>query len=210
MLGKAIRRGRIPRADKCIHKEAESATTKSERGRLDAKAAEGMGTACTRADERIAAAMGLIHGTAAQFETCKDVSMGGLLAGLPALCANGLFSGLDKHLSLPNGFYTAMHILMLLGFMALGRLRRPEALRHVPPGEIGKVLGLDRAPEVRTLRKKISLMAGNGTPIDWMKELSRTWMQAEPQEAGYLYIDGRPCAGISRLGSVFAQTLCFP
>jgi hypothetical protein len=189
-LYKAIRSGRIPKTDKCINKEVESATTKSERGRLDAKAAEGMGTACTRADERIAAAMGLTHSAAARFEPCKDVSMGGLLAGLPALCANGLFSGLDKHLSLPKGFYTAMHILMLLGFMALGRLRRPESLRHVPPGEIGKVIGLDRAPEVRTLRKKIALLARNGTPGEWMRELSRTWMQAEPQEAGYLYIDG--------------------
>ncbi len=189
-LSKAIRSGRIPRTDKCHPKEVKSATTKSERGRLDAKAAEGMGTACTRADERIAAAMGLTHSAAARFEPCKDVSMGGLLAGLPALCVNGLFSGLDKHLSLPKGFYAAMHILMLLGFMALGRLRRPEALRHVPPGEIGKVLGLDRAPEVRTLRKKISLLARNGTPSEWMQELSRTWMQSEPQEAGYLYIDG--------------------
>lgn len=189
-LRKAIRRGRIPMTDGCLPKEAESATTKSERGRLDAKAAEGMGTACTRADERIAAAMGLTHGTVARFEPCKDLSMGGLLAGLPTLCANGLLSGLDKHLSLPKGFYTALHILMLLGFMALGRLRRPEALRHVPPGEIGKVIGLDRVPEVRTLRKKIAVMAKNGTPTEWMKELSHTWMETDPREAGYLYVDG--------------------
>ena len=190
VLRKAIRRGRIPRSGKCLPKEAEPATTKSERGRLDAEAAEGMGTACTRADERIMAAMGLTDGAVTRFEHCKDVPMGGLLAGLPALCANGLLSGLGKHLSLPNGFYNAMHILVLLGFMALGRLRRPEALRHVPPGEIGKVIGLDRGPEVRTLRKKIAFMADTGRPIEWMKELSHAWMEADPQEAGYLYIDG--------------------
>jgi len=34
--------------------------------------------------------------------------------------------------------------------MALGRIRRPEGLRHIPPGEFGKVTGLDRVPEVRT------------------------------------------------------------
>ncbi|MFZ4625855.1 MAG: putative transposase [Rhodoferax sp.] len=55
--------------------------------------------------------------------------MAGLLTGLPALCANGLLSGVDKHLSLPKGFYSALHILLLLGFMALGRIRRPEGLR---------------------------------------------------------------------------------
>jgi hypothetical protein len=158
---------------------------------MDAQTAEsGLGTACARADERIAAAMGLIDRAGTRFEHCKDVSMGGLLAGLPALCDNGLLSGLKRHLSLPKGFYSALHILMLLGFMALGRLRRPEALRHVPPGEMGKVLGLDRAPDVRTLREKIAVMSGAGTPLEWMKELSKTWMEADPLEAGYLYVDG--------------------
>jgi hypothetical protein len=165
-------------------------TTKSERCREDALAAEGMGTACTRADERMAAAVGLMKSAVTRFEPCRDVNMGGLLAGLPALCGNGLLSGLDRHLSLPKGFYGAMHVLTVLGFMALARIRRPEGLRHVPPGELGKVVGLDRVPEVRTLREKIALMADNGTPQEWMRELSRTWMEADPEEAGYLYVDG--------------------
>ena len=165
-------------------------TTKSERCREDALAAEGMGTACTRADERMAAAVGLMKSAVTRFEPCRDVNMGGLLAGLPALCGNGLLSGLDRHLSLPKGFYGALHILTVLGFMALARIRRPEGLRHVPPGELGKIVGLDRVPEVRTLREKIALMADNGTPQEWMRELSRTWMEADPEEAGYLYVDG--------------------
>jgi|GEM_PF-4542441 len=79
---------------------------------------------------------------------------------------------------------------MLLGFMALGRLRRPEALRHVAPGEIGKVIGLDRSPEVRTLRQKIAIISTTGKPLEWMRELSKTWMESDPKEAGYLYVDG--------------------
>jgi hypothetical protein len=55
---------------------------------------------------------------------------------------------------------------------------------------LGKVTGLDRAPEVRTLRKKITAMAATGDPQAWMKELARTWMEADPDEAGYLYVDG--------------------
>lgn len=58
------------------------------------------------------------------------------------------------------------------------------------PGELGKVIGLDRAPEVRTLRQKIGLMAESGTPGEWMRELSAKWMEDDPDEAGYLYIDG--------------------
>ena len=191
-LRKAARSKRIPRhPDKVAEVSRPTpGEAKSDRSRLDAAVAAGLGTACTRVEERMAAAFGLIGGAAARFETCKDVVMGGLLAGLPALYANGLFSGLGKYLSLPKGFYSGLHILMLLGFMALGRLRRPEALRHVAPGEIGKVIGLDRSPEVRTLRQKIAIISTTGKPLEWMKELSKTWMESDPKEAGYLYVDG--------------------
>jgi prepilin-type processing-associated H-X9-DG protein len=78
----------------------------------------------------------------------------------------------------------------VLGFMALGRIRRPEGLRHIPPGEFGKVIGLDRVPEVRTLREKIAMMAATGDPGAWMKELSKNWLDGDPTQAGYLYVDG--------------------
>lgn len=165
-------------------------STKSERSREDAEAADGMGTACTRADERVAAAMGLVECATTRFEQGHDVPMAGLLTGLPALCANGLLSGIGNYLKLPNGFYSVLHILLTLGFMALGRIRRPEGLRHVPPGEFGKLIGLDRVPEVRTLREKVTILAKTGNPGTWMKELSKTWMEDNPDEAGYLYVDG--------------------
>jgi len=165
-------------------------STKSERSREDAQAASGMGMACTRCDDRVAAAVGLSQCATTRFEPSQDVQMAGVLAGLPALCANGLLSGLGRHLRLAAGFYSALHILLVLGFMALGRIRRPEGLRHIPPGEFGKVIGLDRVPEVRTLREKIAVMATSGNPGAWMKELSKTWMEGDPQEAGYLYVDG--------------------
>jgi transposase-like protein len=192
-LRKAVRRGRVvatAATGAMVAANGPEGTTKSERGRSDAQAAEGMGTACTRADERLAAALGLMKSALTRFEPCQDVQLGGLLSGLPTLCSNGLLSGLDRHLSLPNGYYSALHILIVLGFMALGRIRRPEGLRQVPPGELGKVVGLDRVPEVRTLRQKIALLANHGTPHQWMRELSRSWMEADPQEAGYLYVDG--------------------
>jgi hypothetical protein len=134
--------------------------------------------------------VGLSQCATTRFEPSQDVQMAGVLAGLPALCANGLLSGLGRHLRLAAGFYSALHILLVLGFMALGRIRRPEGLRHIPPGEFGKVIGLDRVPEVRTLREKIAVMATSGNPGAWMKELSKTWMEGDPQEAGYLYVDG--------------------
>lgn len=191
-LGKAIRRGAVPKppagADVTI--DTNTGTTKADRSRADAEASSGMGTACTRADERVAAAIGLSESATARFEHSRDVSFGGLLAGLPVLCANGLLSGIGKYMKLPDGFYSCLHILLTMGFMALGRIRRPEGLRHVPPGELGKVIGLDRVPEVRTLRAKIKKMANTGDPEAWMRELAKGWMENDPDEAGYLYVDG--------------------
>jgi len=191
-LRKAIRRQGVPQLAPLLQDagELEAATTKSERSRADAEAAAGMGTACTRADERIQTALGLATGATTRFEASHDVAMGGLLAGLPALCANGLLTGLDRHLKLPRGFYSALHILLVLGFMALGRIKRPEHLRQTSPGELGKVIGLDRVPEVRTLREKVHLLAKTGDPAAWMRDLAKLWMESEPEEAGYLYVDG--------------------
>ena len=193
-LRKAVKVGRVvrrtTRTEEAGWGGGGEATSKSARGQADARAAEGMGTACTRANERMGAAMGLIKSATTRFERCLDVALGGVLAGLPALCSNGLLSGLGRHLSLPAGYYSALHILLLLGFMALARIRRPEGLRHVPPGELGKTVGLDRVPEVRTLREKIATLVERGAPQKWMQELSRQWMEADPQEAGYLYVDG--------------------
>ena len=190
-LRKALARGAVRRpGPDAAGVRADTGSTKSDRSRADAQAALGLGTACTRADERMAAAVGLAQCATAHFEHSNDVTMGGLLAGLPALCANGLFSGIGHYLRLPKGFYSCLHVLLVLGFMALGRIRRPENLRHIPPGELGKVAGLDRVPEARTLRTKITLMAQTGDPEAWMKELSKTWMREDPGEAGYLYVDG--------------------
>jgi hypothetical protein len=56
---------------------------------------------------------------------------------------------------------------LVLGLMALGRIRRPEGLRQIPPGEFGKVIGLDRVPEVRTSSEKVALMAATGDHGAW-------------------------------------------
>ena len=190
-LRKAVAAGRIVKSSGVTGTPAPpDPSSKSERSRTDAAAAEGIGTACTRANERTAAAIGLAGATATRFEAGKDLMLGGVLCGLPALCANGLFSGLQRHLSLPKGYYSALHILCVLGFMALCRIRRPEQLRHQPPGELGRAVGLDRVPEVRTLREKIAIMAATGNPGQWMRDLSKSWMENDPDEAGYLYLDG--------------------
>ena len=105
--------------------------------------------------ERVAAAMGELSEAPTHFIPSLDVPNGGLLWSLPALLANGLLGRTKEFFSLPKGFYSLIHIFLLLAFMALGRIKSVEQLRFNSPGELGNLLGLDRIPEVRTLREKI-------------------------------------------------------
>lgn len=124
------------------------------------------------------------------FCSCLDVPNGGVLLGLPALLSMGLLRHTDKYFQLPNGYYGLDSIFLLLAFMALARIKTIESLRYCSPGEWGKLLGLDRIPEARTLRQKVHLLAQDGQAAQWGGELSRDWMGMFPESTGVLYIDG--------------------
>jgi len=149
-----------------------------------------MGMGCTRVVERVCAAAGQLDEAPSRFEPSLDVSNGGVLWALPALLVNGLLKYTDSNFSLPKGYYSLIHIFLLLAFMALCRIKSNEQLRYYPAGEGGKWLGLDRIPEVRTLREKIKLMAVPEAVAEWSRALSQGWMEADPELAGVLYIDG--------------------
>ena len=167
------------------------ASDKSQRGFQDAAAADGLGIACTRLVERVSAAIGLLPGGApTRYEACRDVTFGGVLCALPALEQNGLFRHLDRCFLPLGGYYTTLQIFSLLGFMALCRIKTVEQLQYHPPGELGKLLGLDRVPEVRCLRNKLATLSANQAPEEWAAQLSQDWMQADPDLAGALYVDG--------------------
>ena len=140
--------------------------------------------------ERYAASLGGISEAAVEFECCSDVSSGGVLFSLPALLSNGLLYKSEEYFQLPDGFYGLSNLLIILGFLVLLRVKSLEGVRYMPPGELGKLVGLDRIPEVKTLRQKVSLLSDNGNVGRWQNELSRHWMESSPQLAGYLYVDG--------------------
>ena len=140
--------------------------------------------------ERYAASLGGITESVVEFECCSDVSSGGVLFSLPALLSNGLLYKSEEYFQLPDGFYGLSNLLIILGFLVLLRVKSLEGVRYMPPGELGKLVGLDRIPEVKTLRQKVSLLSDNGNVGRWQNELSRYWMESSPQLAGYLYVDG--------------------
>ena len=134
--------------------------------------------------------MGGENGITPEFVPSLDVTGGGVLLALPALLLVGLLRHTDRHFELPNGYYSLYSIFLLLGFMALARIRSLEQLRYEAPGEWGKLLGLDRVPEVRTLREKVKHLAEYGQPVPWSASLCHDWMSQEPEAAQTCYVDG--------------------
>jgi hypothetical protein len=124
------------------------------------------------------------------FRASYDTVNAGVLFSLPALLAVGLLHRTEEQFMLPRGFYRQNSIFLLLAFLALARYKSVESLRYSAPGEWGKVLGLDRVPEVRTLRTKIAVLAKYGKPEQWSADLCKQWMQATPENACSLYVDG--------------------
>lgn len=150
-----------------------------------------MGRGASNVSARVAASLGESSAVAPQFQSALDVPFGGVLFALPALLALGLLDAREDSLgTLPNGYYGLDSLLMLLAFMALGRMESMESLRYSAPGEWGKLLGLDRIPEVRTLRAKIQILCANGQAAKWSAQLCQGWMNQAPEQTGVLYIDG--------------------
>ena len=150
-----------------------------------------MGNGATRSLERVAAAMGELDSAPIEFQANCDVAQGGVLLALPALMAAGLLRHTPEFYQLPKGFYGLESIFLLLGLMALARIRSLEQLRYQAPGEWGKLLGLDRIPEVRTLRTKMKLLCRDlGRALRWNAELAKEWIAQQNDAELFFYCDG--------------------
>ena len=131
-----------------------------------------MGVATTRPMDRIAAAMGELEKADILFKSADDIPNGGVLCALPALLAIGLLRHAESHFTFPSGYYPMESIFLLLAYLALGRVPSLEQLRYQAPGEWGKLLGLDRIPEVKTLREKTGLLGDDETrTARWSSQL---------------------------------------
>jgi hypothetical protein len=125
--------------------------------------------------------------------------MAGCFARCRALLAEGLLRHTRTFYRLPPGFYPLESIFLALALLALVRCRSLEQTRYLSPGEWGKLLGLDRLPEVKTLRRKISDLCGQdgqaarvAEPLGWGVDGWRQQRQRGP------VLRRRPRACLSR------------
>jgi hypothetical protein len=164
--------------------------------------------------ERALARFGLLgEGAAPVFTPGARYPLAGLLLALPALAGTGLLEcARATYGRLRDGFYGLEVMLILLVFLALLREPRAEGATRVSPAALGRVLGLDRAPEVKTIRRKLGELAASGRADPRLRARARHHAAARPAALGFLYADGHARAyfGTRDVQKMHVARLKFP
>src|SRR5450756_2032852 len=144
-----------------------------------------------RTADRVAARFGDLVEASVVITEGAQLPLAGLLLALPALEMTGLLPvAAETFPPMRKGFY-GLRVTLLMGvFLALLREPRAEAATRIRPTDLGRMLGLDRAPEVKTLRRKLGELAGYGKGAALQAALGRHHAGARPDAVGFLYLDG--------------------
>ena len=120
-----------------------------------------------------------------------SVAAGRVVAGVARTGGDRLLQVFtDTYGRLRNGFYGLQPVVLTLLFLALLRDPRAEGLTRLTPADLGRLLGLDRAPEVKTLRRKLGELAAYRRGAALQGALAAAHAAARPDAIGYLMIDG--------------------
>ena len=141
--------------------------------------------------DRLLACCGLLDDAAPVFGNAQAVPGAAVLSAVPVLVASGVFRLAQKvYGEIGPAFYGLRTTLLTLLLMALWRIQRPEALKEYDPQILGRVMGLDRAPEIKTVRRKLTRLASYHKAEQLGAELARLRVAERGQLLGFLYVDG--------------------
>lgn len=144
-----------------------------------------------RCRDRVFASMGLLNDAAPRFRCGQRISGAGVLLAIPAIMDNGVVEVAEEvYGSIGPAFYGLRTTIVTFLMMALMRIKHPENLKEHSPIELGRLLGLDRAPEVKTLRRKLERLASMKRAMEFGRALARKRVEARGPAMGFLYVDG--------------------
>lgn len=141
--------------------------------------------------DRMLAYLGMISDAAPRFRKGARVPNAGVLLAIPALTESGVFEcARSVYGSIGPAFYGLRTTIVAMLIMALVRIKRPESLKSHAPDDLGRLLGLDRAPEVKTLRRKLIRLAAFGRADEFGRALAKRRAATHGKALGFLYVDG--------------------
>jgi transposase len=170
-----------------------------------------------RSGDRAAARWGQMTHAEPVFAPAARVPLAGLLLAIPALEATGLLScAATVFGSLRNGFY-GLDTMLLEGVLrALAGEPRAEGATRIDPAALGRILGLDRGPEVKTIRRKITDLAATGRADELLAAMAAAHVArldaSNPDLLAVFYVDGhvRAYQGAAKVAKTHLSRLKFP
>jgi transposase-like protein len=144
-----------------------------------------------RSPERAAARFGLIDEAPPVICEGASLPLAGALLILPALVATGLIEiaafvfGARK-----AAFYSLRSLFCSIAFACLLGEPRAEGFTRISPTDLGRLLGLDRGPEVGTIRRRIEELADMGKADQLLDQLARHHIDSHADATAIFYVDG--------------------
>ena len=109
----------------------------------------------------------------------------------PALQALGLLEAAASCFRLPGAAKFGVRAVMLtLFFLSLFSKTTLEAAKHLRRWDFGPLAGTERAPVVKTLRRKLGDLIKQGQAARFGDVLARRWVEQGVIATAYLYVDG--------------------
>ncbi|MBN1918785.1 MAG: helix-turn-helix domain-containing protein [Verrucomicrobia bacterium] len=145
-----------------------------------------------RRPDRLLAAQGLLHDAVPMFGPGEHVPRAGVLLAVPAVVGSGVLDVAEEVFgTIGPAFYGLRTAVVTMVFLALLRIKHPENVKEYAPPELGRILGLDRAPEVKTVRRKLGRLAADAPTVErFLAKLAERRVALAEDALGYLYVDG--------------------
>ncbi|MFA7175577.1 MAG: helix-turn-helix domain-containing protein [Kiritimatiellia bacterium] len=157
--------------------------------------------------DRFMARMGKLDDASALFSPGENVPWAGVMMAAVIL-SHSPFLGLAQKVygGIGPAFYGLRTVMMTYVTMALLRICRIEDVRRDEPQKLGRVLGLDRVAEVRTLRRKWHKLCRAGKALELMEAVGRSRVEQLDQPPDVIMVDGHLgiYTGKRKIGQVFS------
>jgi hypothetical protein len=141
--------------------------------------------------DRALAAEGLLDDAAPLFVDGGGIRDVGALLAIPVLLQQGVFyEALRVFSGIGPAFYGLRTTIVCLCLLMVLNLSRLQDVMQREPRSVGKLLGLDRSPEIKTLRRKVRTLAQQGRSLQWMDALAKRQLDEPKSNTTWLYLDG--------------------
>jgi transposase len=160
-----------------------------------------------RSLDRAMARLGLLEDAEPVFAPGENLPWVGVFLAVALLGQEPLLPVAQKLWgSLGAAFYGLRTMLVTLVLLALLRMKRPEQLRRYDAVALGRVLGLDRAPEVKTLRRKLHALSAQDQGMEFLEQLAQARVAALEAKPQVIYVDGHVSvySGQHKIGEVYS------